>query len=875
MGVFSTKKKKKFYTAVQRMLDDDQIVLSGQSAITNWLLTPRKGSATSLNAKGLPDYMMEASMASLPSKFKRAYYYANKGHYAYGLPKAANISRDAIDIEDKIKTVLEAQVGTSVNLLYARLEEANYYHFMWQLLIEDYGYNPTTNELETLSVEKGFPCYLKTGGIEYCQATVDAVLDSTYFDQWGLSTESGMTDDREQDLDRVRIDYVLDTTISEDVARITYVYTEIIPDTTPPDAPLIASFDGTVVSGIAEKGSVVYAYDGTTLLKFINTEPDGSFELTLDTELLTELKLTAKDVAENESIATVVTAPYEQALTVTEGSEPTQTVFKREEQFDLDFSRYIDSAVPEVTEDTPDDASYVPDVTYLMACYTYQEGTTTEIKYITYIYGSDTIPEFEGLLESSSASGEFFPRMYARLNAFKLNELSKDDPRYKSSVQLGRRLAIDWSSWVDQVHDSIEDVGSVQQAFMTVCAPLNTDDPVITQYLFHYFLKLYTEQPDIPPGYTLPLTTPFGTKPGFSLNVADEVYEHIVSFDGLGYSIVDGNIGAMGTYTCTYVQAETEQQQVFVPNVGLIDKYRLNTVALPYHSIKFQISSTQYKEIRIFNASSRHNFNGEGTTVSGTDEGLVVPLDRSSLPILNTNEREILFTKCLYMFVNVFKVIKTKWYQRGVFKVVMTIAAIAIAVITVGTGAPISAYIMAAAVAIAVGIAVGIAINLLSKILVKLGVDAEIVTAISTVILVIAIFVGAHGVNLGNITPTALLQITNAGFQMAGRMTALAMQKLASEIDAFYSTMQNQQALLEEAQRLLDTGTLPISLDILLGDLRSRVMINLGESVDMFFTRTVGLGNLATIPSEMINSYTDIALTLPDAHTMLKRMERS
>ena len=92
------------------------------------------------------------------------------------------------------------------------------------------------------------------------------------------------------------------------------------------------------------------------------------------------------------------------------------------------------------------------------------------------------------------------------------------------------------------------------------------------------------------------------------------------------------------------------------------------------------------------------------TSVSGTDEALVIPLDRSIIPRMTTPELEILFGKCLYLFINVVKIIKVKWYQRGAFKVLLTVAAIVIAVVSVGAGAPISAYLLAAAYAVAVGV---------------------------------------------------------------------------------------------------------------------------------------------------------------------------
>jgi hypothetical protein len=157
------------------MVEDKDITLSGKSAVMRYLF--EVGLSTSVNSKSLPDYLIEATQNNMPSKYKRAYRYADKGSYIYGLPKAES-SRDAVDVTSKIKEIIELDLGTSINLLYGKLEEANYYHFMWKILIDDYGYNPTTNELENLTALKGFTCYLTSAQIHYCNDTMQAVIDT-------------------------------------------------------------------------------------------------------------------------------------------------------------------------------------------------------------------------------------------------------------------------------------------------------------------------------------------------------------------------------------------------------------------------------------------------------------------------------------------------------------------------------------------------------------------------------------------------------------------------------------------------------------------------------------------------------------------------
>lgn len=841
MGLFSSKKKKKFFTAIQRMIADEAIIPSSKSAVTNYLF--EGGVSTSVTAKSLPDYIIEAAQNNMPSKYKRGYRYADKGDYVYGLPKAAS-SRDAVDVTAKIKEVLELELGTSINLLYGRLEEANYYHFMWKILIDDYGYNPTTNELENLTALKGFTCYLTSAQIHYCNDTMQAVLDSTYFDQWGLSADFGQTIERSQDLNRPQLTYLLDTVAPQDYALVQYEYLEIIPDTTPPVDFKTNSFDGLVLKGVAEIGATVKVYDATdVLLASAITDEDGYCEITL-ASAETEIKIKVVDTVLNESGIVDIVAPYEDLTDFGTGDEPTQTEFKREENFTFDFLAYIQS------NENDDEALYAPESNYVMASYTYDNAGTTEIRFLTYVFGSGLNPEFEDIIQYSEASGEFFPRLYARLNGSDLSQLPKTDPIFKTSTKLGKHLGIGWKGWVKQLHESIEDVGTVQQLFMTLCAPVNTEDGVIAEYLFRYFSKVHEELENV----IDPLTN---TKEGMILKIEDSAYAHTIAFNLISLNTVIGAFAVKGTYKSSY-----------------------SAGGVPHHSVKYQVTDTTYIEITIYGLSSSHDFGGGGTSVGGTDEALVIPLDRSIIPKMTTTELEILFGKCLYLFINVVKIIKVKWYQTGVFKVVMAVVAIVISVVTYGVGAGAAATLygaaMAAATGLAIGAAIGLAVKVLAKVLVSIGVDARVVAIIAVVIAIVAAFAG-DGSSLAEVLNTSaetLLHVSNAAFQLAGQVSRLQLQEIVNQMEAFQADAKSKWELLEEAQKLLETGTIPLSLETLMSDLRSKVLIKLGESPDVFLTRTIGLGNVGTLAFDMVSSYVDNALVLPDLNTTMQQLQR-
>ena len=252
---------------------------------------------------------------------------------------------------------------------------------------------------------------------------------------------------------------------------------------------------------------------------------------------------------------------------------------------------------------------------------------------------------------------------------------------------------------------------------MMVGVPLNTEDPVQREYLFRYFQKTYN---DIPAGILTPMdgVDDFNVKNGLILEIKDNVYQQYLTFRHIGLKRVPGSFGGVGEYSSAFVPEQTIT--ITYPPFQFA-RYKREIVP-SYHSYKFQDEVGSYLEVRVYVAVTKHNFDGGGTSQGRTDEALIIPLDRTVVPQLNQNEKEILFAKCMYMFINVVKVIKIKWYQRGAFKVLMMIVAVAIAVVFPPAGVLAwGGYAAVVAFAIAVGVAISVALKLLVKVLVSLG----------------------------------------------------------------------------------------------------------------------------------------------------------
>ncbi|MEG7603085.1 hypothetical protein, partial [Listeria monocytogenes] len=89
--------------------------------------------------------------------------------------------------------------------------------------------------------------------------------------------------------------------------------------------------------------------------------------------------------------------------------------------------------------------AFVQDYDYIQACYTYVVGAVNHIAYLTYEHGSGTEPDLDDLFTLTTSTGEFYPRLYARLNSQSLpTTLSTSSDEYKSSKKLAKLMGIDW-----------------------------------------------------------------------------------------------------------------------------------------------------------------------------------------------------------------------------------------------------------------------------------------------------------------------------------------------------------------------------------------------------------------------------------------------
>ena len=179
MSIFKTRYKTTVATTVSRGIPDAMVPDSVQIGTLRGIFTGGQ----------LVENILEEVTSSIGVKAERMYRYA-KASYVHGLPSSSIHFSNAG--EAAVREVLTALEGQPVTIKYSKYGPLNSLHYGWMALIAQYGYNPQTNELTTLSASKGKKVYLADMTVIIAEATV-AELENGSLDQWGTAPSAGYT----------------------------------------------------------------------------------------------------------------------------------------------------------------------------------------------------------------------------------------------------------------------------------------------------------------------------------------------------------------------------------------------------------------------------------------------------------------------------------------------------------------------------------------------------------------------------------------------------------------------------------------------------------------------------------------------------------
>lgn len=485
----------------------------------------------------------------------------------------------------------------------------------------------------------------------------------------------------------------------------------------------------------------------------------------------------------------------------------------------------------------------------------------SQVKFWMYRMGTGTYPQLDALFGSvPTENGNYFPFLYFRFN--KSSQIkNKTTEAYRTSKRMAKYLGMDYDTVAEAIDDN-PDIDNVEQAMAMFAVPANTEDPMERRYLFDFFDALYYSQDNqkyIPGTNTGAVGTVAWARSFLeggrqAMVIRDKRFKMVLAYMEIARNRVAGSIGSVGTYASG---RGTYQYQIEVEDRDT-DQKRIVNKEIGYHYYRWQKGPTYYEEVVVIGLQVRFYVQGEHRVIADeNDDILLIPLDRSISSQYSMADREKLYSRSLHYVFNSLQIIKIKWYQTGIFQVVTTLVAVAMAIYD--GGATLGAVLgLSGAAAIIATIVINLVIAEVLKVAFKLF--AKLVgEELAMLIAIVAVVVGAYQVfDAGSLKGAPWAQdLLKAANGLTTAAMELKFEDLMNESSEFMKYVEQQTKTLETAQELLDK---PVHLN---------PFVIFGESPTDYYNRTVHSGNIGVLGIEAVTNYTEIALTLPKLNDTL------
>lgn len=876
MGLFGGKKKTYRDFSYSRLIEDEYLPDVIGQAITTYVLDDT-------NTKPLADLMIEYGWKSNNVKWNAAYRWASKpDKYYYGVPKSTVISQTDFTDSGSLNDLLTSLTGhTDITYLYSKFGAINLRHAMWQLLINNYGYSASTNELVNLTNTLGAKAYLHDAKNMLSPKTV-ADADPTVLEHWGYPPTGGYTPTRNTDYTRadtpdgpsgtdsnyVDVKYASRFT---GVKRLATVTTTKL-DTTTKTPNGSGGYDETTTTTSSNQTTNTTDWNGQTLpttgiisqtesQTAINTDNQSDPPSTITTTdpvtgVITQVTTTVSRVITTRTVRIDLVARlsmgFGQYDFIPDSNVDTDTVLDDNDSGNIDPNAPLD----------PSGESVGSDEDYFQVAFTYPGSSGLSINYFTYQYGSGTYPDLDGITSTPVAEfGKGYPRMYFRLNGNRLDQGNYVNKKpYLDSIKFGKKLDIPWLEVLDQIYGSLSSLKKIRDVFMIQCIPANTTTAIEQEYLFNYFRVLY----NIRNPFVFPSDQPadefktWNAHQGCTMSSQDVASTVSNSMSGIGFRQIAGSIGPVGsTASGRGTGFRQVKKEIAKENGDVNIIYVSQSVA--YHYYRLQTTANQYEEIRVYDLKGSVRVGGKNVGKDGDDENLMVPLDHAFRKMFSAHDRETLYARATHILIGTEYTVKTKWYQTGVFKAVVVVVAVVLSWWTGGASLTLVGAVTAAATAIGAMVVM----SLLSKyVFSKLGGAFAIIATV--VAIAVAIYTGYlyFSATTGpfSITATQMMQVSNVAFKAAESAQQGVIQKEIAKIASLEDEIAQKTEELERAQKELENPYNTIEHGVFLKAIQGYCY--LGESPQEYFSRTLNT-NIGVETNNLVDMYMTQSLSLP------------
>lgn len=535
----------------------------------------------------------------------------------------------------------------------------------------------------------------------------------------------------------------------------------------------------------------------------------------------------------------------------------------------------------------------------------------------------------DAMFNPPGSMGSFFPYIPIRINNQMVSASYEPDVYAMAKKAYYRLTSRQFDDLVTQINSNAS-IGDIDYAYMVFGVSVNVAEVAAKKYIFSFFESImdsasfthhaysqfktqwaaaeqaqqaYDTWVQNNGGYgssgSAPAVPTFPTMPAQSIQIRTDTssninYNMLISWNGVESSFGAGMVDpahAVGDIWWVINGADTFNQSFGTLSSGtsFSESYQISNVTLYW-----QVDSNNWKALNIYGLLHQNFiYGGKSVDTAITDaindtseSGFIIPLHEQifqSMPLIDATQ---MATANTYLVFNCYQVVKKKWYQTGLFAVIMIIIIIIITIVTwgQGTGPAVTFY---ASLGAAVGftgtaaIIAGLAISLVASMILMqvLGYvatklfGAKVGAIVKTIAAVVMIVFSAYEMGGGDWTtalnsltsPQNILSITNA---VAGGITQY-MGAETQDIIGQTQTMTDQyNASMKSVSDMYASvlGSDPAMFDPL--QLTSDPAAVTGvthtyEPPDTFLNRTLMTGSdISELDSALITQFTSLTLDL-------------
>ena len=818
MGLLGSKKKTVRGVSISRLIEDDSYKNPASEGVY----------AAVTSGSDLAATIRSHVTGSYFRKYEHIYNYASKGKYTFGNIEELDVKGNTeANIRAALQQYVVSKLGSGWTLQDYQIDIPNHLLFYYKVIKDSYEFSSATNQ----GTHHSIVMYLQDIQVNYGTSFTEAV-DASLLDPMGNPATGGQTYTRTRDMNRPHTPYAV-----------------------VPDGDLVSGLNFAVSTWIYRENletDTTRTYTRATVgaaWELINTSTVTTGELpTLPNTSMIQLSSTSNTVIVSETATQKVTL-----TSVSQVNEYTYTLR-------YNFPRFLTFEEDHEWLDEGDEDNYEPDAETIqpgMADVEYISmsavNTAGETKVLLYAVDSGEAYIDDALeIYTSLEIGEYYPRIYLRYDGVKMNK-DKKTKEFKSSRRVIKYLGLDYSDFIDDIHESVGSVGDVKHIYLQNCVTL--EDMKVSPLLREYAFRL--------------LEAYFKTYAEGGANSTGQI--NLAFTDKKTHS----------TFSVTNVTKQTGQSTepkgfYLLEHERLVPRGHAGFETVLDTELRF-VKDGEYTSYTMIDWKVHLRAEGNNYTGLGTKEpDRYLILDRAVLrnsKFTLPEKNEIVAKSINIIFITV-KVVKKKWYQTGIFKaIIVIVAAVISAVVSVGTGGAgtpgAAAFMQAVLVAVAVSVTVGVVIQIAVRLLVKLGLDPRIAAIL---VIIAAIVTGNVSLSnsAGTVTAQSVIRAVNTAYDVYSVGQQMELKQAAKHYEGQMENLSKMQDKLDDLQaefyknqNLLEIAAYNYTRNLAVG-----------EGYDDFIERTTLVSAVDTT-LDYISYYVDIQLNLNQAKSVKTIWEES